>query len=273
MVPYADILFLVDLSMDFLTLCLCARLTHRPISLFRALAGAALGALGSVLLLVTDAGRGTTFLAGLFLSAVMTAVCFGIRPAARASLRASVRWFFRQYLLVWGSGAITGGCMSMLLSLGTPVYLDRGYGGKPSFWPVFLGTTGAVYCLIRLLQKRMTQRTAEILVFHHGKSARCTVLVDSGNLLRDPLTGRDVILLSRDAVAGLGLPVGEEAYGAGEHLLPVPASGVHGTRLLWALRPEMLLVNGTARDALVAAERVPADHYGGFSGTCPVSLV
>ena len=110
-------------------------------------------------------------------------------------------------------------------------------------------------------------------LMHHGKSARCTVLVDSGNLLRDPLTGRDVILLSRDAVAGLGLPAGEEAYGAGEHLLPVPASGVHGTRLLWALRPEMLLVNGTARDALVAAERVPADHYGGFSGTCPVSLV
>ena len=33
---------------------------------------------------------------------------------------------------------------------------------------------------------------------HHGKSARCTVLVDSGNLLRDPLTGREVILLSRD---------------------------------------------------------------------------
>ncbi len=273
MVLYADILFLVDLSMDFLTLCLCARLTHRKTTLLRTLAGAALGALGSVLLLVTDAGRGAVFFTGLFLSAGMTAVCFGIRPAARASFRASVRWFFRQVLLVWGSGAITGGCMSMLLSLGTPVYLETGYGGKTSFWPVFLATTGAVYCLIRLLQRHMTRRTAEVLVMHRGKSARCTVLVDSGNLLRDPLTGREVILLSRDAAAGLDLPAGEEAYKAAEHLLPVPASGVNGTRLLWALRPELLLVNGTARDALVAAEQVPADHYGGFSGTCPLSLV
>ena len=273
MVLYADILFLVDLSMDFLTLCLCARLTHRPVTLLRMLAGAALGALGSVLLLVTDAGRGTTFFTGLFLAAGMTAVCFGIRPTARASFRSSVRAFFRQYLLVWGSGAITGGCMSMLLSLGTPVYLDTGYGGKRSFWPVFLATTGAVYGLIRLLQKCMSQKTAEVLVVYRGKSARCTVLVDSGNLLLDPLTGRSVILLSRDAAVGLDLPVGEEVGGAGELLLPVPACGVNGTRLLWALRPEMLLVNGTARDALVAAERVPADHYGGFAGTCPVSLV
>ena len=263
MVLYADILFLVDLSMDFLTLCLCARLTHRPITLLRGLGAA--GALGSVLLLLTGAGRGTVFLAGLLLSGVMTAVAFGIRPGMRS--------FLRQCLLVWGSGAITGGCMSVLLSLGTPVYLENGYGGRTSFWPVFLGTTGTVYCLIRLLQKKMNHRTAEVTVLYHGRTASCTVLVDSGNLLTDPLTGRSVLLLSRDAVEALCLPSGEETLTCREPVLPVPANSVTGTRLLWAVKPDMLTVNGVRKDALVAAEAVAADHYGGWSGTCPVSLV
>ena len=267
MVLYADILFLVDLSMDFLTLYLCSRLTHRPASALRILAAAALGALGSVLLLVTDAGQSTTFWTGLLLSCIMTAAAFGIRPSARA--------FFRQVLLVWGSGAITGGCMSILLSLGEPVYLERSWGGQESFGPVFIGTTAVVYGLIRLLQKRMEAKSAEVVIVRQGITAKVTVLVDSGNLLTDPLTGRAVILVSGDAVNLPGLPYAEteQALACTEHMLPIPAKGVSGTRLLWGIRPDLLLVNGQPRDALIAVEAVPADHYGGCGGTCPTALL
>lgn len=266
MVLYADILFLVDLSMDFLTLYLCARLTHHPAGPLRLLAGAALGALGSVLLLVMGAGRAVTLAAGILLSVLMTAAAFGVRPTAR--------WFFRQCILVWGCCAITGGCMSVLMSLGNPVYLAPAE-SETSFAPVFLGTTAAVYALIRLLQRRMEAKTAVVRLVFHGIMAEVTVLVDSGNLLTDPLTGRAVILVSAEALRPLDLPVSdtEKALVSREHLLPVPAKGVNGTRLLWGIRPELLLVNGQKKDALVAAEPVPADHYGGLGGTCPACLV
>lgn len=266
MVVYADILFLVDLSMDFLTLYLCARLTHRQAGCRRLLAGSVVGALGSVLMLICQARRTAVFWGGLLLSAAMTAAAFGFRPSAGA--------FFRQCLLVWGCGAVTGGCMSVLMSLGSPVYMEP-KGGQASFFPVFLTTTGAVYGLMRLLQKRMETRTAEITIVHHGTTARLTVLVDSGNLLTDPLTGRPVILVSAEAVRPLDLPLSgtEEALQSREHLLPVPAKGIGGSRLLWAVRPDLLLVGGQPKDALVAAENVPADHFGGWSGTCPASLV
>lgn len=261
MVLYADVLFLVDLSMDFLTLHLCARLTHRRVHPLRLLIGSVTGAIGSVWLVCFGAGRGVTFFTGLLLSAAMNAIAFGFGRSAGA--------FLRQYLLVWGSGAITGGCMSLLLSLGTPVYLSDGSGNAQPFLPLFLATTGMVYSLLRILQKRLHIQTADVQITCHGQTARCTVLVDSGNLLTDPLTGRAVVLVSRQAVAALPLPTNESGPG----LLPIPANGVQGTRLLWGFRPEALYINGVARDAWIATEPVPVDHYGGYSGTCPISLI
>lgn len=261
MVLYADVLFLVDLSMDFLTLHLCARLTHRRVHPLRLAFAAVVGALGSVLLTCLNANRGVTFFTGLLLSAAMNAIAFGFGRSAGA--------FLRQYLLVWGSGAITGGCMSLLLSLGTPVYLSDGSGGTQPFLPLFLATTGMVYSLLRILQKRLHIQTADVQITCHGQTSRCTVLVDSGNLLTDPLTGRSVVLVSKNAVANLPLPTDETVPG----LLPIPANGVNGTRLLWGFRPDALYIDGVARDALIAVESVPGDHYGGYSGTCPISLI
>lgn len=263
MVLYADVLFLVDLSMDFLTLHLCVRLTHRKVHPLRLLIGSVTGAIGSVWLVCFGAGRGMTFFSGLLLSALMTGIVFGFGRTAGA--------FLRQYLLVWGSGAITGGCMSLLLSLGTPVYLSDGSssGSTQPFLPLFLATTGMVYSLIRILQKRLHIQTADVQITCHGQTARCTVLVDSGNLLTDPLTGRAVVLVSQNAVAALPLPTDKTVPG----LIPIPANGVQGTRLLWGFRPEALYINGVARDACIATEPVPVDHYGGYSGTCPISLV
>ena len=55
MTVYADILFLVDASMDLVVLWLCARLFHRELTTGRLLGSAAIGGLGSVgLLCVPD---------------------------------------------------------------------------------------------------------------------------------------------------------------------------------------------------------------------------
>ena len=51
MTVYADILFLVDASMDLVVLWLCARLFHRELTTGRLLGSAAIGGLGSVGLL------------------------------------------------------------------------------------------------------------------------------------------------------------------------------------------------------------------------------
>ncbi len=266
MILYADILFVVDLSMDWLTLALCARLTHRPVSGLRLLLAAMAGALGSVGLVIVQAGWGLTFVVGLWLSAAMTAISFG---TFRKNCK---RWgtFCRQWLTVWGCGAVTGGVLSVLMSLGEPVYMGTEANDKPGFLPLFLATAAVVYGFLRLLQKKVRTETTEITITWQGKKATFTALVDTGNLLAEPMTGKPVLLVS-SAACPLPLPTNETSLAA-THGLPIIAKGASGTRLLWGIRPDSLVIDGTVREALVAAEEVPADHYGGYGGTCPGCL-
>ncbi len=267
MILYADILFVVDLSMDWLTLALCARLTHRPVSGIRLLIAAALGALGSVLLVILGAGRLTTFVTGLALSAGMTAISFGFFRKSRSRAGA----FCRQWLIVWGCGAVTGGVLSVLMSFGEPVYIGSATGEKSGFLPLFLATAAVVYGFTRLLQKKVHTETVTVTITWHGREATLTALLDTGNLLTEPMTGKSVLLVSK-AAASLPFPTGEDPTQACG-IFPVIAKGTTGTRLLWGIRPDSLVIDGQPREALVAAEEVPADHYGGYGGTCPGSLV
>ncbi len=269
MVVYADILFLVDMSMDFLTLSLCARLTHRPTKGIRVGMASVLGALGSVLLVILGAGRYSTFLTGLVLSAVMTGIAFGLKRTYGGGWRGLIS-FGKQWLTVWGCGAVTGGVLSVLMSLGEPVYVGTTEKAEPGFFALFLATAVVIYGFLRLLGKRITTKTAEITIEWHDKKAVCTVLLDTGNLLREPMTGKPVILISQEAVVPLELPTGEPTD-TGRYF-PIVAKGVGTARLLWGIRPDRLLVNGVPREALVAAEEVPATHYGGMGGTCPGCL-
>ncbi len=269
MVLYADILFAVDMSMDWLTLALCARLTHMPTSGKRLLLASMVGAVGSVLLVVLGAQGGVTFGAGILLSALMTAIAFGLY---RTCGRGWKRWraFGRQWLTVWGCGAVTGGVLSVLMSLGEPVYIGKETPRENGFLPLFLATAVVIYGFLRLVQKRITAKTATVTIGWQGREGTLTVLVDTGNLLTEPMTGKPVLLLSANAAHPLHLPTGENPAGL---FFPVIAKGATGTRLLWAIRPEKLEINGKRREALVAAEDVPADHYGGMGGTCPGCLV
>jgi len=262
LILYADILFLVDFSMDFLTLRLCAAFTHRPAVLWRMSIASLVGATIGVGLVIADIDGAVTFIGGIFLSMVMTAICFGVGRSKGG--------FIRQCLLVWGCGAITGGCMSLLMSMGTPVYFKNEQSKTPAFLPIFLLAVLFVRLFSRLLIKRVNTSTTQIMFTYRGRQATCTVLVDSGNLLRDPLTGKPVILLSRAAIPNLEL---SKETNLEEPMFPISANGVSGSRLLWAIKPEKLIIHGVRKDALIAVEDVPADHYGGCGGTCPLALL
>ncbi len=267
MILYADILFVVDLSMDWLTLALCARLTHRSVTSIRLLLSAMLGSLGSVLLVVTQAGRIATFVTGLMLSAAMTAISFGTFRSSRG--RGSA--FCRQWLTVWGCGAVTGGVLSVLMSLGEPVYIGAETSDQTGFLPLFIATAAVVYGFARLLQKKVRTETAAVTIVWQGREATLTTLVDTGNLLTEPMTGKPVVLVSKAAAHPLPLPTGEIPT-TEARILPIIAKGPSGTRLLWGIRPDSLVIDGASREALVAAKDVPADHYGGYGGTCPGRL-
>ena len=140
MIVYADLLFLIDASMDFLTLFLCGKCTRRKLSAIRLLLGACTGALGSVLLLYLPQNRILTVLMSVLFSCLMVLLTFG--------KMGGILSFMRQCVLVWGCGALAGGILTILLSLGTLVYI--GTAKNHSYPTAFVCTVMVCLILMRL---------------------------------------------------------------------------------------------------------------------------
>ena len=91
-----------------------------------------------------------------------------------------------------------------------------------------------------------------------GRSVTLQALRDTGNTLRDPITGETVTVLSPRIGERLGLPAAVLRDPAGE-LVPgmrvIPARTVGGGGLLAAVRCECVTIGGRAAGTLVAFAR------------------
>ena len=263
-VLYLDLWFGLNLLCDYLLCLLTARAAglalRRPRYGLAALLGASYACAAYSPGLAFLALPGWKLLAG----ALMGWIAFG---AERRPLRC--------ILLFFAVSASFGGALLALT------------GGRPLCFSLrdlllsFLLCYGIGTLLFRchaLLRERQTQ---EVRVEHGGRSASFRALHDTGNSLRDPVSGSRVLIATPDALKGIL----REYATLFEHLGPVqlqelsaqipelagrlrllPFSSVGGKGLLPAFRPERLFIDGRERrDYLVAVSPQSAgDDYEGI---------
>ena len=257
MTVYADILFLINFSMDFLSLCLAGRLTGEKMSRGRLLLAAAAGSL---------IGTGTMFvlsgvpfvLCGAGTAVLMTRTAFGKQRFPRL-LRGSV--------ILWGTGTLLGGVMTSVLSLGEAV--SGGTEESPAFLPVFLLCFGVSSLLTRLTGNLSGRKSAEIVLTAGGVTAAFDALCDSGCLLTEPLSGMPVIVAGSGALGEI-VPL-MDAEPPVLRLRMIPADGVCGHCLLRGFVPDEVRVNGRKTSAVIAYGGNLGD-CGGFDGIVPAKL-
>ncbi len=216
---YLDLVLLLNFTVDLLLLLGTNRLTGFPLQLRRCSLGAALGA--------TYAG--ICILPGLhFLgNTLWRVVCLGGMACVAFGLDKS---------------ALRRGVVFVLLSMALGgIALGMGNGG---FLPI-LGAAAGVFLMSRVgLRNRIGSVSClPVEIQHQGQSVRLTALEDSGNALRDPVTGSSVLVVDGD-VAGRLLrltheqllhPVETLASGAvkGLHLVPFRSVGSAGMLLAY----------------------------------------
>lgn len=109
-------------------------------------------------------------------------------------------------------------------------------------------------------------------VFHRGCELRTTALVDTGNLLRDPLTGLPVIVLSREAASRVTTLPAPGRLQPGMRLIPVRT--VTGRALMPVFRPESIRLRTAEgwREARAILGVSPGTDAG-FQALIPSSLL
>lgn len=249
---YADLLFLVNFSMDFLGFYLCARLLHRPLSLWRALLASALGGVYAVAVLFWTVGRVPAFLLDAVVCVALCALCM----AERRERWSSLLRLSGLYLLI---SMLLGGAMTLLYSQlnRIPGLTDRVSEEGLSAWLFFgLAIISGVLTTLwgRCFKKATVERRVIVIVEEGGRRVELSGLCDSGNLLREPISGRPVIPVECSRLQGVMAPPLLQAA-TSKHIsesvesLPVslvrrvrliPARTALGERMMLAIAPEHL---------------------------------
>lgn len=160
----------------------------------------------------------------------------------------------------WSRGGLRRGILFVFLSMALGgIALGMGNGG---FWAIILGALGvALLCLVGFAGHPGQQKYVPVSITHEGRKVHLTALLDTGNTLRDPVSGTPVLVvdaLTADRLMGLTEqellhPVETMAFrkNLGLRLIPYHAVGQSGGLLL-GMRVDALEVNGKNETMIVA---------------------
>jgi stage II sporulation protein GA (sporulation sigma-E factor processing peptidase) len=141
------------------------------------------------------------------------------------------------------------------------------------FWTIVMVTLGICLICIWGIDGRVGRHYMTVNITHGGRMVELTALVNTGNALRDPVTGLPVLVVGPDTAwkllslnpSQLCRPVETLATGSccGLRLIPYRAVGQE-RGLLLGLRVEQLLVDGQKQEMIVAFSPQPIGNGGKF---------
>ena len=269
---YVDVAFAVNAAVDYLLLLSSSRLSGFPVRQRRLILAAVLGGLFAA------ASFFSAFLctpaAGVLLLAGMLLTAYGTGPG-----------FWRQgmlFLLV--SMALAGlvYLVAQFLDRGLILLNRRAY--YPVSGPALLITAGLGYLGMQTALRRCVQHSgrelARVVIRTAAGQAVLSALRDTGNTLRDPMTGQPVLIVDRRALARMlpevqtaDLTQPAEAFAAMTARLPLlswrllPYRVVGGNGLLLAFRAQTVQVDGKQVAGMtVAISPTPVSDGGGYMG-------
>ena len=250
---YVDSLFALSLVTDYLLCLVSARVCGLVLRRGRYFLAAVFGAVYAVAVFLPGLGFLALPVIELGAALVMGLIAFG----------GEVRLLRCVGVFLAVSASFGGAVWS--------IALRQGAQSPPRPWPLlacFLGCYGALSLIARSRRSRAERRLVHAELRLGAASAAFPALVDTGNCLRDPLTGSAVLVASPRALEALFPGCGRllsiadpvELVAAADRepalkgrLRLVSCSTVGGRGLLPVFRPDSVTVDGQARTDLLAA--------------------
>ena len=293
-VVYGDVLFFVNFCMDLISLYLAGRVVSVRTPSLGLIAASTLGGIYGVVSVFFPGKAIVSVAIGVAMSFLMCFVCYGGRCGRKN--------FFKTVALMYAFSLLLGGLITFAYNFMGSVFprllelVGRDPGGSRKSL-LFLGVAalcGAITLLTRRLLSFRTQlECIRVHVTLDRRSSSFDALVDSGNLLTDPISGRKVIVAGLDRLVGV-LPeevvrvikardvnsLAELSYRNMKRVRIIPSRSVGEGRLLVGVLPDRIEiqsdVNKSERytvDAILAFDGDTVADFGGYSAIVPSSLV
>lgn len=263
MVVYADILFAINFSMDFLSLFITLTFLHKKISKIRLLSASLVGGIYGVLDVVCKFNTVISVILSITVSLLMCVIVYYGKGRGR---------FLTFYIVFWGVSATLAGFMSVFYTYLNKILSD--YIIDYSYSDVYNGARFFIIASLtmivavifgRVFSKEKNIKSVELTVCHSSKIYKIEALCDSGNLLTDPLSGKKVILVSENTELGRDINKIEDIYKR-----YIPYNTASGKGMLKGIIPTYIRINEEEISAVIAPV---SNTFAGYAGCISTSLI
>ena len=270
---YIDVYFLINFTVDLLSLYFGALTAKIKSSAKRLILASLISALFACLIVLTNLKR-VLFIFALVLNAICVTEIFCGKISAVRKVKLFIAFLIFETLI--------GGFVTFVYGL-----LDR------YFYPLFeSGAVGAenknlillailiimVYGILRLtlivFGNSSTEKNASLKIVINKEEFLTDGLVDSGNLLCDPMDSSPVIVVKREVIASV---TGSSVITENEKLKPrirlIPAKSIIGEKILIGIRCDYVLINERKFENTVIAVDEEEGTFGGYLALLPSCFI
>lgn len=225
---YIDLLFLINFSMDYLCLYICGKVLRKRLKLIRLISAAATGGAYSVISLFFPFSPTANLIIDALFCLVICAIAFAEKGRRLSSTLVC------GFLFV-GISMMTGGAMTavfnLLNRLDLPLDSIQGDGVSTYLFAIIAAVAGIITLRSgEIISKRSTVKECKLTLYSGGKTAEFFALSDSGNIVKDPLSGKNVVLIDRNALSTVIDLTAFDKFLKGEP--PPTSSGIKGLRIV-----------------------------------------
>lgn len=202
MTIYIDLILLENIVMNYIILVATSIISKSRISLIRSLISATIGSIYSILNYLIILDTYTNLLLKILISAIMIKIVFNSKK---------IKTFFKQLIMFYLTSFTFGGVTFMLLFFINPKNVV--FNGKHlvGLYPIKVTIIGGIVGFIiisivaLIIKNKLNQNNIiyDLKIVHNGKTIMLKTLMDSGNLLKDPITNMDVIIVEKDSLQDL----------------------------------------------------------------------
>ncbi len=285
---YGDLLFFINFSMDFLCFFLTTKLMHRKLKLVRTLAAAAIGGVYAVLSL---------FINFLWIPSLMIdiGVCVIICSIAFADKNIKIRSMALLVGIYMVVSMFLGGIMTALFNMlnrsDIPFGETEHSGSMTILIFIVLSAISGASLLIggRYIRKSSVDKCVKLNITYNGKTVELNGISDSGNLLKDPISGKRVIVADTCAVLGIlpravSVAIGKNdisalsklSTDAAKRIRLIPSTTAAGEKVLYGIIPDKIIIEFEDKSHEVDALFAPASISGAggeFNALVPNELL
>lgn len=202
MTIYIDIVLLENLVINYILLLSTAIISKSRIKYISIFISSFVGSIYSVLNYMSKIDSFSNFFIKIIISFFMVMISF-----PNVKLKKIMKNLMYFYLVSFTFGGIS----FMLLFLVNPENIkmknNHFYGTYPIKIAIMGGILGfiIIYIISKMIINRISQKSmiCEIEIFYKGNSKRIKTMIDTGNLLKEPITQKDVIIVEKNSLEGI----------------------------------------------------------------------